>query len=204
MTDTTDTAVQQQTTHHGYTSVKVGQGTLLIGTGEVTVQDADTAPPDNTTTWAPPPKPSDGVYYQYDGAWVLGLDVREATLDALKAVSLAECQDVFEAAVADLQGNYSASERQSWPRQISEAQAYLGGDTGGSLLSVLATTRGIDVSDLAQSIVARDEAYQASYGLALANLQKARDAISAAQALEDLPSLSVQYLVRAYAKARTK
>lgn len=191
--------VKPQKKYYGFDVV----GDFKISNGTVIEQDADAAAPANTTEWQPPEAPADGVYYQYDGAWVLGIDVRKAAIADLQASALVPVQAAFEAAVAQLQSAYTTSERASWAQQLSEAQGLIAGTTKEPpLLTALASARGLDVKALAQKIVDKNNAYQSAYASALATFQKARDAISAAKQLSDLTSMDVPYLARAYAKAR--
>jgi hypothetical protein len=168
----------------------------------VTEQDADLPAPANTSEWQPPPAVAGAVYYQYNGAWVLGVDIRTAEVSTLSAASLLAAQSAFETAVSALTSGYTASERASWNQQVADATVVQAGGNASTLLTTLAEARGLAVTDLATKILAKNTAYQTSYAALLADLQKNRDAISNAKTVTDLPLLSIPYLVRAFSKTQ--
>jgi hypothetical protein len=66
-------------------------------------------------------------------------------------------------------GEYSAAERETWTEQKAQALAYLDSldEDDAPMLNNYATTRGVDLAILAQSIVVASDAYQSACGVVL-------------------------------------
>ncbi|TDN50411.1 hypothetical protein [Azoarcus indigens] len=103
----------------------------------------------------------------------LAADLRRAALAAL-AVE-------YERRVSVIAAPYPASERESWPIQISEARALLA-DAGAATpwIDAAAAARELDRAELAARIVAKDEAYRLVHGALTGVRQRIEDAITAA------------------------
>jgi hypothetical protein len=191
-----------QKTYYCLTVAKVGDTVFQKFNGKTIVQDADAAAPSNAVEWQPPPQIKNAVYYWYSGAWVHGLDYAKAQVSQVQASALKVAQIAFEKTMSTLHSEYSESERASWPQQFSDAQAVLTGGTASALLNTLASARGVDVKTLAQKIVTKSEEHASSYASALADFQVVRDKIGNAKKVTDIPSITVESLVRAYAVNR--
>ena len=114
----------------------------------------------------------------------------EETKLRLRQALSAECN----AAVNALAEDYPASEIQSWFQQTKEAEALeVDPESPAPLLSMMATTRGISVIELASRVRNNAASYSAAAGQILGARQKLDDLIEAAQTLEEVgavPTLS--------------
>lgn len=114
---------------------------------------------------------------QHDGEWKA--NAPDETVNALiaafnpwpaeKAVKLAELNDWFESAVAQLTAGTTQAERDSWPVQVNEAY----GIRPLAMLPAMAAARGITTEQLIEKVKAKAEAFATYYGA----LQGRRDAL---------------------------
>ncbi len=179
--------------HYQYSPVNAGSTSLLAHDGEIVTTALDADAPANTSVWKPPSVGPGLLAYFDAGTWRVGTDITKLTLAQYQALAIAQATDEFELAVAALHAKYSASERASWAAQLSGAQIVVAGGTD-ALITILAAAQSKAPLALAQTIVAKNEAYLASYATALATLQATRNQIEAATAIDQLPALSLQYV----------
>lgn len=155
-------------------------------------QDADAEQPANSTEWAPPMVIGDGLAVYWDGnGWRGGTDLINATIDKMKTVALLRANINFMMDVDNLSSGYTPAEQQSWKQQVVDAHAVLAGQVESHLLQTLAATRDMDVKDLANSIIAKSNAYNDKYATLLATYQKLRDTISTATEASQLPAFTI-------------
>ena len=87
----------------------------------------------------------------------------ESLEDAVKRIN-----EEFEAEMAVIDKQYPQSEQKGWARQEDEARAFLSDPMSPTpLLDSMIGESGEDKTDIAQSILAKVEAYSAYYGAAL-------------------------------------
>lgn len=85
----------------------------------------------------------------------------------------------FQATVKKLKQDYTDAEAESWPNQLDQAKRHLAGETTGiELLTSIAQARSMDISELANRIVANALAYNTAYGAALGKYQKNKEVLS--------------------------
>jgi hypothetical protein len=189
-------------TYYPFSAVTVGSTTLNVYTGTPVTQPIGEAAPKNASAW-PVPEATNGLAYYMDanGGWVPGLDIRTMTLATMQSLALSDATNNFNQAVIALQGDYSDAERNSWTKQIAEANEVIDGTNNGTntpLLSALSSARGVDLKTLANSVIAKSNDYNAAYGKLLAEFQTARDKIADAKDFSDLPALTLNSLVTNY------
>lgn len=104
-----------------------------------------------------------------------------AKLAALKSAKLAEINNAFNAAMADLAKDYPEYEIKSWPQQVKEAEAYNANpQTDVPLLASIANQRSITVAELANRVLANASTYSVSAGVLIGRRQAAEDRIELA------------------------
>lgn len=181
-------------TWYPYKKVTVGASSLNAYTGVPIVQDSTLPPYPNSSKWKPPTVVSGQLCY-FDGTgWVVGVDVTTASLTSLQGIALHSATATFKRAISGLTSGYSQQEQRSWSKQVADAQTVISGGAESALIAALATARSEDVQTLAQKIVTKSNAYQTAYATALATLQKARVAISAATTVTQLPAFTLDSL----------
>lgn len=90
---------------------------------------------------------------------------------------------------------YPQYERESWPIQLQEAQALVADPAAATpWIDACATQRGLECSELAQRILAKDSAYRFISGQLTGARQAHEDAINALQDLEGLQLYDVETL----------
>ena len=99
--------------------------------------------------------------------------------------------DEYERRMQIIAAGYPPSERESWPVQTSEARALIADvQVATPWIDAAATARGLDRLELAQRIVAKDDAYRVIHGALTGVRQRIEDAIDAAgddaEALADI------------------
>jgi hypothetical protein len=168
-----------------------GVGALTVYDTSVEL-DADAAQPDNSTPWEPPMVLGTGLVVYWTGnAWQVGADLINAPIASQQSAAYARAAMDFDEAVYALSSGYTKSEQASWKQQVVDAHAVIDGQPASHLLSTLATARGIEVSYLAASIIAKSNAYNDKYATLLAAYQKLRDQIGNATKTADLPAFTV-------------
>ena len=114
-------------------------------------------------------------------------DEFEATIGLQKIVLTANVEDVFDVRFKTLQKNKPEMETTIWPAQSKEANAYKADNTVDTpVLTKLAETRGITVSDLADKIVTKEAEYNIAVAELLGQQQKLIDEIKACTQIYEL------------------
>lgn len=110
----------------------------------------------------------------------------------LRAQLLAALTAEYKRRVRVISAAYPQSERESWHVQISEARALLV-DPGAATpwIDNAAAERGIDRLELAERIVAKDDAYRVIHGALTGTRQRIEDQIFEADTVEKLLSIDV-------------
>lgn len=124
---------------------------------------------------------NDGGYFGFfrEDPATLGIDAWPDS-GSYRAHKLAEIKAACEAELSVLQSSYPESEVMSWDKQEREARAFVADPAAAvPLISNLAAVRGISVSDLANRIIQKADAYTAAIGAALGKRQKLEDQLNA-------------------------
>ena len=104
----------------------------------------------------------------------------KVTLDTTKkreALSVA-IRTKYADMMADIVQPYSATERETWPTQITEANMYLvDPEAQVPLITALATNRGVALADLVSWIKANEGLYRQAVGTLLGMQQAELDAL---------------------------
>lgn len=102
------------------------------------------------------------------------------TAAQLKAQQLALINVDCEKVIAALQSSYPASEVLSWPKQETEARAWVADNSLATpLLDSLAKHRGIEKSDLVRRVLSKSDAFAEFSGAAIGKRQALEDALDA-------------------------
>ena len=110
-----------------------------------------------------------------------------ATLGLQKIVLTANVEDIFDVRFKALQKNKPEMETMMWPAQSKEANAYKADNTIDTpVLSKLAETRGITVSELADKIIIKETEYNIAVAELLGQQQKLIDEIKACTQIYEL------------------
>jgi len=110
-----------------------------------------------------------------------------ATLGLQKIVLTANVEDIFDVRFKALQKNKPEMETMMWPAQSKEANAYKADNTIYTpVLSKLAETRGITVSELADKIIIKETEYNIAVAELLGQQQKLIDEIKACTQIYEL------------------
>ena len=109
--------------------------------------------------------------------WII---VTPRPLSEVKAKVLSAINAECEARMADVRKGYPESEILSWPKQEAEARQYIA-EPGGQfpLLESLASSRQIEIAELANRIVLKADAYAAISGKVIGTRQLLEDRINA-------------------------
>jgi len=122
--------------------------------------------PKNSTTWAPPvPAPGQEIYI-YKGLWHAA--PARGSKEALERMRNAATQ-MF---TTDSQSLYPEAESATFARQLTVARAYLATGSIDPLLLALSQVRGIDVSEMAQKIVDKNDLLETQQNTALVAYQR--------------------------------
>ncbi len=112
---------------------------------------------------------------------------------ALAAAKFGKLKDINEKCVklmAQIRDGYPADEIHSWPKQETEARAYLADNTASvPLLTALAAARGIDLADLVQRVILKADQFAEASGLIIGARQKCEDALEAAKTVEEVEAV---------------
>jgi antitoxin component HigA of HigAB toxin-antitoxin module len=111
--------------------------------------------------------------------------------DDYRAHKVSEIKAACEDDLASLQASYPESEVLSWDKQEREARAFKA-DPASSvpLIANLAAVRGISVSDLADRIIQKADAYTAAIGQALGRRQKLEDQLNLMTKWEEMEAVN--------------
>lgn len=108
-----------------------------------------------------------------------------------KASKLGELNAACERALGELSSAYPPGELQSWPQQVQEAEALLRDPPGAApLLTVIATTRGVPLTELAQRVRDKAVAYAEFSGAVIGKRQRLEDELDAAETIEAVGAIS--------------
>ncbi|NYT62350.1 hypothetical protein H0A66_08500 [Alcaligenaceae bacterium] len=113
-----------------------------------------------------------------------------AHLTGAKAAKLAEINADCDAAVATLAATYPDWEIQSWPQQVKEAEALvvdLG--TAAPLLTAIAATRSLPLTELASRVLDKMNAYAVASGTMIGIRQAAEDQLDLATTIEAVAAI---------------
>lgn len=131
----------------------------------------------------PPPEFPDFVeVLAGEGVWWVDLE-------ASRMKALAEVDQVHAGQLRQLTGNATDVERDTWAPKANAARAVLAGtadEAQAAMLGIEAAQRGLSAEKLAHAILARAAAFEQLIGAASAIRTKARDALKAAETLEDM------------------
>lgn len=110
-----------------------------------------------------------------------------AQLATAKAERMAAAAQEADQMLAALAAGYPEREIASWPQQIKEAEALEAApEASAPLLTMMATTRGISVTELASRVLNNSASYSAAAGQILGARHKLDDLLEAAQTLEEV------------------
>jgi len=113
--------------------------------------------------------------------WVASYVPPPADPAALRAALSAQLAGEYERRMQIIATGYPPSERESWPVQTGEARALLADPAAATpWIDAAAAARGLDRVELAQRIVAKDDAYRVIHGTLTGVRQALEDAIGAA------------------------
>lgn len=113
-----------------------------------------------------------------------------AQLDAAKTERMAAAAQDADQRLAALAAGYPEREIASWPQQIKESEALEADpEAPAPLLSMMATTRGISVTELASRVRNNAAGYSAAAGQILGARHKLDDLLEAAQTPEDVAAV---------------
>lgn len=113
-----------------------------------------------------------------------------ARLKAAKQRKRDEVSSACQAAVAVLAQDYPEAEILSWPQQVAEAVSVTAdANAEAPLLSAISLARGLDVSELANRVLQKMQAYAVASGALIGQRQRAEDLIDAAQDLEQVDAV---------------
>ncbi len=113
--------------------------------------------------------------------WVASYVPAPVDLAAMRAALSAQLAGEYERRMQIIATGYPPSERESWPVQTGEARALLADPaTATPWIDAAAAARGLDRLELAQRIVAKDDAYRVIHGTLTGARQALEDVIGAA------------------------
>lgn len=165
-------------------------GVALLFDEEVSVIEGSPQP-DNSSKWKPKYDPETQDAY-WDGiGWVVGRKFDSLTEDEIKASALKVLQMNFSDSVSVLNADYPDAETSTWPRQEADARSYVATKVATPFLQTLAITRGSDVDSLAESIVAKADAYYVKYAELLGAYQSSVASVSGKQITPDMLRLTL-------------
>ena len=128
-------------------------------------------------------KQPDVTYRAVNGKWVP--DPARA-----KANRLAEIDERCEEAMRTVVSGYPDSEKQTFPQQSAEAQAYLADPTASvPLLSSLALSRGVTLDELARRVLNKHTVYSVLTGKILGQRKTLQNRIKACSSVEEIEKI---------------
>lgn len=112
------------------------------------------------------------------------------TIPELITIQLGEINADCEQAIALISAGYPDSEVLSWPKQETEARAWLANNSAATpLIDALASTRGVDKADLVGRIIAKADAFAQESGELIGKRQGLEDQLMAMKAAFEDPEL---------------
>lgn len=107
--------------------------------------------------------------------------VTEKTLEEIKEQAMSNMNRSFQKAAMALKEDYPETETETWPTQRDEVIAWRNSNVADTpMLHAIATSRGIDILDLIESVGDKMDAHSAAVGRLLGLRQKYRDDIDGA------------------------
>ena len=171
---------------------------------------AGAVPPRNATD-VPPPDGKPGFFQRFDqaaGVWALvprdelprppafPQPTPEETLAGARAAKLTEINAKCEAALAALTPTYPERELLTFDKQEAEARAYQADNTALTpMLAALAAERGMELSDLADRVIAKADAFSRASGHLIGQRQRLEDALEACETVEEALAIEVNYIL---------
>jgi hypothetical protein len=102
----------------------------------------------------------------------------EAIYNNVLQQKIGENESNFSSTISVLTTAYTQNEINSWPKQETEARAYIADNNVSTpLLSQIATARGLTLTDLANRVIAKADTFAVGYGTALGDKQAVEDQI---------------------------
>ena len=141
---------------------------------------------------------------EVDGLWLQGWEVvpltsaeieslaaeAAARLQADKAALVSAINTEYERRMEVISARYPTSEGESWPVQTSEARALVSRpDASTPWIDAAASERGLGRVELAERILALDNAYRTVHGLLTGTRQRLEDLVEAANTREQLAAI---------------
>lgn len=136
-------------------------------------------------------------YHKWNGKkWVLPKDQQQAVISAEKSAKLAEINSKAQAFVNDL-AKYDETppfERDTWPKQAEEAQAWADDPSVVTpTLVLIAQTRGVPLDTLRRKAYEKAMAYQQVAAIVSGQRQAYEDKLNAAETLEQVQAIEPVY-----------
>lgn len=109
--------------------------------------------------------------------------ITKMTADDIKKLKLKQFCTIADLLVDQLRSSYPEVEVLSWPRQETEARAFIGSglEDDAPLLKGIAVRRGIDLADLANRVIAKANAYASFTGNIFGERQRLEDLMDTIQ-----------------------
>lgn len=141
------------------------------------------------------PKPSE--YHIWNGKkWVLPKDQQQAVISAEKSAKLAEINSKAQDFINEL-AKYNETppfERDTWPKQAEEAQAWADDPSVVTpTLVLIAQTRGVPLDTLRRKAYEKAMAYQQVAAIVSGQRQAYEDKLNAAETLEQVQAIEPVY-----------
>lgn len=174
-----------------------------MGSSEMPPGAAGVNPEVATLDDLPPFNPETHRARYLSGAWVVEVipvpepqpELEQPTIEQVKADLQARVNSQYAQRMNEVALPYPQYERESWPIQLQEAQALAVDPTASTpWIDACAAQRGLECSELAQRILAKDAAYRFISGQLTGARQAHEDAINALQDLERLQLYDVKTL----------
>lgn len=138
-------------------------------------------PPEETVEMSG--KQPDVTYKAVNGKWV-------PDLARAKANRLAGIDECCEEAMRTVVSSYPDSEKQTFPQQSAEAQAYLADPTASvPLLSSLALSRGVTLDELARCVLNKHTVYSVLIGKILGQRKTLQNRVKACSSVEEIEEI---------------
>lgn len=134
------------------------------------------------------------VNFYQNGEFIYKPEMIELSFNELKEKKLSEIEASFKNAMSSLDKTPD-EERLTFERQEREAKEYIASndESKAPFLKALATSREVDLNDLAQKVVAKANLYANASATLIGKRQKALDEIKKTTTKEDLNSINVEF-----------
>lgn len=130
------------------------------------------------------------------GDWYEVVALPEQTLEEVKAAKLAEINGACDRILKDAVKTYPETEVMTFDQQVMEARTYMADPTSDvSLLASLASTRGIELADLAARVMAKHQAFSALSGAVIGQRQALEDQLDACASIDEINALTVNIVM---------